>query len=212
MAKPLIPHRTTRPKRKLTVAQTQVVLLNKPFNVLCQFSPDGSHRTLKDLIQLPQVYPAGRLDLDSEGLLILTNNGELQHRLANPKFKFPKRYLVQVEGAPSDADLNPLRQGVTLKDGKTLPISAEIIADPNLWQRDPPIRQRQNIPTTWLALTLKEGRNRQVRRMTAHIGYPTLRLVREKIGTLSIKNLAPGEWRLLTDSEKQRLFEALKLK
>lgn len=176
-----------------------MVLFNKPFDVLSQFTDRGSpaqRRTLSDYIDLPGVYPAGRLDRDSEGLLLLTDDGRLQARIADPRFKLPKTYLVQVEGVPDDAALDRLRAGVTLADGPTRPAEAAVIAPPALWPRDPPIRYRAAIPDSWLRLTIHEGRNRQVRRMTAAVGHPTLRLVRWRIGDWSLDGLAPGAWRL----------------
>jgi 23S rRNA pseudouridine2457 synthase len=176
----------------------RLILFNKPYGVLSQFTaePNGPLRpTLKAYIDLPGVYPAGRLDYDSEGLLLLTDNGRLQARIADPKFKMPKTYLVQVEGEPDEAALGQLRRGVPLKDGITRPAEAERIPEPDLWPRDPPIRVRKNIPDCWLELTIGEGRNRQVRRMTAAVGYPTLRLVRRRIGDWTIDDVPPGEWR-----------------
>lgn len=178
---------------------SRLLLLNKPYGVLCQFSPDGSGKpTLKDYVTVPAVYPAGRLDTDSEGLLLLTDDGRLQARISSPRFKLPKTYWVQVEGEPTAAALQQLAKGVQLNDGLTLPAEAEVIAEPALWPRDPPIRVRQRIPTSWLALTIREGRNRQVRRMTAAVGLPTLRLVRVRIGDWSLAELAPGQWREVT--------------
>jgi len=172
----------------------QLIAFNKPYGVVCQFSPHGDDPTLKDFIPLPEVYPAGRLDKDSEGLLLLTDNGALQHAIAAPEQKMPKVYWVQVEGEISAAALSALRRGVLLNDGLTRPAQAEAIAAPTLWERHPPIRFRQAIPTSWLQLTIQEGRNRQVRRMTAAIGLPTLRLVRIAIGPWSLGELAPGQW------------------
>ena len=179
----------------------RLVLFNKPYGVLCQFTDrgtEGSTRpTLSDFIDLPGVYPAGRLDLDSEGLLLLTDNGRLQARIADPKFKMAKTYLVQVEGEVSDEALAALRSGVRLKDGLTRPAEAERIPIPALWPRDPPVRFRKSVPDGWIRLTIGEGRNRQVRRMTAAVGYPTLRLVRWSIGDWSLDGIAPGEWRCI---------------
>ena len=174
-----------------------LILFNKPFQVLSQFSPDDGKRSLKDFIELPGVYPAGRLDYDSEGLLLLTDDGRLQQRISDPRFEKEKEYWVQVEGAPDAAALDALRQGVTLKDGPTRPADVETMSEPALWPRDPPIRFRRNIPTTWLRLVIREGRNRQVRRMTAHVGHPTLRLVRWRIGEWSVADIPPGTYRRL---------------
>lgn len=173
-----------------------LILFNKPYDVLCQFTDEGSGRpTLADFIRVPGVYPAGRLDRDSEGLLLLTDDGRLQARIADPRFKLPKSYLVQVEGDVTDAALASLRQGVLLKDGMTRPAEAERIAAPTLWPRDPPVRFRKTVPDCWIRLTIREGRNRQVRRMTAAIGHPTLRLVRWSIGDWTLDGVAPGECR-----------------
>ncbi|MDD2720107.1 MAG: rRNA large subunit pseudouridine synthase E [Gallionella sp.] len=173
-----------------------ILLFNKPFGVICQFSPDGLHPTLADYILLPGFYPAGRLDTDSEGLLLLTDDGKLQHRITDPKHKLPKTYWVQVEGVPDDAALEKLRRGVQLKDGLTLPAEAGLMAEPaNLWPRTPSVRFRKEIPTSWLRLTIREGRNRQVRRMTAAVGFPTLRLIRYAIGEWTLDGLMPGESR-----------------
>ena len=176
---------------------SRTILLNKPFDVLCQFTDGAGRRTLADLCDVPGVYPAGRLDRDSEGLVILTDDGRLQARISDPRFKWPKTYLVQVEGAPTDADIAPLRHGITLNDGATLPAQARLIAPLPLWPRDPPIRARRAIPDSWLELTITEGRNRQVRRMTAAIGFPTLRLVRWQVGEWNLAGLPPGTWREL---------------
>lgn len=176
----------------------KIILFNKPFNVLTQFSGEPGDTTLADYISVKDVYPAGRLDKDSEGLLVLTNDGILQARLTQPGSKQPKTYWVQVEGVPTDEKLQQLRSGVELKDGMTLPATIEVMPAPDVWARHPPIRERKNIPTTWLSITLIEGRNRQVRRMTAHIGHPTLRLIRYQMADWTVDGLAPGEWREVT--------------
>ena len=175
-----------------------LIALNKPYGVLCQFTSDDGRPTLAGYVRQKDVYPAGRLDFDSEGLLLLTDDGGLAHRLTDPRHKQPKTYLAQVDGATDDAALAALRRGVVLNDGPTLPAPAERASEPDwLWPRDPPVRFRKAIPTSWLTLTLREGRNRQVRRMTAAVGFPTLRLIRLRIGDYALDGLAPGETRVL---------------
>jgi 23S rRNA pseudouridine2457 synthase len=184
-----------------------LILLNKPYGVACQFSPVEGRRTLKDFVPVPAVYPAGRLDTDSEGLVVLTADGALQAAISDPRSKQPKVYLVQVEGVPDDAALAALSRGVKLNDGMTRPARARRVDPPQgLWPRDPPIRVRRNIPDSWIELELTEGRNRQVRRMTAAVGFPTLRLVRWRVGSWSVEGLAPGEWKelLAPPREKRR--------
>lgn len=180
----------------------QILLFNKPFNVLCQFTDDPQYKnereTLADYIDLPEFYAAGRLDRDSEGLLLLTNDGKLQNKIASPKHKLPKTYLAQVEGELSKEAIQQLQQGIELKDGKTRPAKAKKVNEPKwLWERNPPIRERKNIPTSWLELTITEGKNRQVRRMTAAVGFPTLRLIRIQIGDWKLGNLKLGESTLI---------------
>jgi 23S rRNA pseudouridine2457 synthase len=170
-----------------------IYLFNKPFQVLSQFTDAEGRATLSDYINTPAIYPAGRLDYDSEGLLILTGDGQVQARIADPKHKLPKTYWAQVEGKITKEALDQLRKGVTLKDGPTRPAQAERIEEPKVWPRNPPIRHRENAPTSWIALTISEGRNRQVRRMTAEVGFPTLRLIRAKIGPWSLGDLQPGD-------------------
>lgn len=173
-----------------------LIAFNKPFGVICKFRPEPRRRTLADYVNVANVYPAGRLDSDSEGLLLLTDDGALQARIANPRHTLAKVYWTQVEGAPTEAALTQLRNGVDLGDFKTKPAGARLIDEPSdLWARDPPIRHRAKIPTAWLELTLREGKNRQVRRMTARVGFPTLRLVRAAIGQISVHGLAPAAWR-----------------
>ncbi len=195
--KPRLPTRPT-PRRVAAAppATPRLLLLNKPFDVLTQFSDGTGRATLKDFVNVPGVYPAGRLDRDSEGLLLLTNDGALQARIADPRHKLAKTYWVQVEGTPSEGQLQQLQHGVLLNDGLTLPAQARALAPPpGLWPRNPPVRFRQSIPTHWLELVIREGRNRQVRRMTAAVGLPTLRLVRVAIGPWRLDGLAPGRWR-----------------
>ncbi|MCH8500287.1 MAG: pseudouridine synthase [Aliidiomarina sp.] len=183
-------------------SRSVVVLLNKPMNVLCQFTGNPGETTLADFVPIKDVYPAGRLDKDSEGLVVLTNDGQLQAKISSPKFKQSKVYYVLVEGEPSAEKLRSLRAGLELNDGLTLPIEAEIVSEPEwLWPRNPPVRVRKTIRDTWLKLTLKEGRNRQVRRMTAAIGHPTLRLIRFQVGAWTIASLASGEYRQLEATE-----------
>lgn len=174
-----------------------LIAFNKPFQVMCQFTGDGTRRTLAEFIELPNIYPAGRLDFDSEGLVLLTEDGPLAHRISNPKYKLPKTYLVQVEGAPSAEHLAILRRGVELNDGLTLPAEASALdAAPHwLWPRNPPVRYRKTVADAWIEIIIREGRNRQVRRMTAAVGLPTLRLIRAAIGPYALAGLTPGAWR-----------------
>ncbi len=181
--------------RKQTPFHLMIILFNKPFDVLCQFTDEQGRKTLADFIKQKNVYAAGRLDRDSEGLLLLTDDGKLQNKITEPKNKMPKTYWVQVEGKITDQAIEQLKTGVKLKDGLTRPAEAKIISEPeNLWPRKPPIRERKNIPTSWIELTIKEGRNRQVRRMTAATGFPTLRLIRYRIGEWTIDNIDNGDY------------------
>lgn len=204
MRKPKQPSLTKRPLAKprrepaAPPANPRLIAFNKPFNVLTQFTDGQERATLKDYIEVAGVYPAGRLDRDSEGLLLLTNDGRLQARITDPKHKLAKTYWAQVEGTPSEEQLQNLRKGPVLNDGPTRPADVSVIAEPALWPRNPPVRFRQNIPTSWLEITIREGRNRQVRRMTAAVGLPTLRLVRVRIGDWALDDLQPGHWRELT--------------
>ena len=174
---------------------SRLIRFNKPYGVLSQFTPEGRWRGLKEFIDIPGVYVAGRLDADSEGLLLLTDDGKLQARIADPRFKMEKIYWVQVEGEPTEAALAALRNGVQLNDGPTRPARARLLdPPPEVWERQPPIRERKSIPTAWIELAIREGRNRQVRRMTAAVGLPTLRLIRAAIGPHTLEGLAPGTW------------------
>lgn len=185
-----------KPSVKEKSTQPRIILFNKPFHVLCQFTDQAGRATLADYIPVKDVYAAGRLDYDSEGLVVLTNIGYLQHRIAEPRYKLPKTYLAQVEGTPDEDALEKLRKGLLLNDGMTQPAEAEVIKEPAfIWTRVPPIRFRQNIPTAWLKVTIMEGRNRQVRRMTAAAGLPTLRLIRVQVGPWELKGFKPGEWK-----------------
>ena len=174
----------------------RLILFNKPYGVICQFTPEAGYKSLRDFIHLPGFYPAGRLDADSEGLVLLTDDGKLQHRISDPGHRSPKWYWVQVEGVPDEAALNKLRQGVTLRHFKTMPAQVRSMDEPDsMWPRTPPIRFRKNAPTSWIELMLTEGKNRQVRHMTAAVSFPTLRLIRHAIGIHSLNGIAPGEWR-----------------
>ena len=185
---------------------SRILLLNKPFDVLCQFTDSEGRRTLAEFVSDKGLYPAGRLDRDSEGLVLLTDDGTLQHCIAHPRHKMPKTYWVQVEGEPGDSALELLRKGVELKDGVTQPATVARMEEPVVWRREPPIRYREKIPTSWLALTIGEGRNRQVRRMTAAVGYPTLRLIRQAIGDWHLDGLQPGQCREVAGNEINALL------
>lgn len=177
----------------------KLILFNKPYGVLTQFTDKRGRATLAKYIPVKKVYPAGRLDMDSEGLVVLTNDGKLQHQISNPQFKLPKTYWVQVEGKPDHASINHLQLGVELNDGTSRPAEVKLIPPPKIWDRDPPIRHRERIPTSWLEITVHEGKNRIVRRMTAAVGYPTLRLIRYSVGDWTLDNLAPGQWREINE-------------
>jgi 23S rRNA pseudouridine2457 synthase len=179
------------------VTTERLILFNKPYQVLCQFTDPAGRHTLADYIPQPELYPAGRLDFDSEGLVILTNVGWLQHQITYPRYKLPKTYWVQVEGHPNPQALQQLAAGIQLRDGLTRPTQVRRITPPQVWPRLPPIRERRDIPTNWLAITLTEGRKRQVRRMTVAVGHPTLRLIRQAIGPWQLSGLLPGEWRVV---------------
>lgn len=175
----------------------QIILFNKPYGVVTQFTGEQHEQTLADYIKIPDFYAAGRLDKNSEGLLLLTNDGALQHQLTHPKFGKNKYYWVQVEGIPNDHDLHPLRKGLAIKNNTFLPAQAHLISEPLIWPRTPPIRERKSIPTSWLEIILNEGKNHQVRKMTAAIGFPTLRLIRHRIGNWTLGDLQPGEYKLI---------------
>lgn len=198
------PKHLTSPRRQPAPAleRPRLIALNKPFDVLTQFTDGQGRATLADFVPISGVYPAGRLDRDSEGLLLLTNDGRLQARITDPRHKLAKTYWVQVEGEPSGEQLEALRAGPVLNDGPTRPARVEPLAEPDLWPRDPPVRFRKSIPTSWLAITIAEGRNRQVRRMTAAVGLPTLRLVRVRIGEWELGDLQPGQWRELQPADQ----------
>ena len=187
----------------------RLILLHKPFQVMCQFTDDAGRATLADYVKVPRVYAAGRLDYDSEGLLVLTSAGWLQHLIAEPQHKLPKTYLAQVEGVPSADAIARLARGVALRDGLTLPAAVELIEPPPVHPRVPPIRVRKNIPTSWLRMTIIEGRNRQVRRMTAAVGYPTLRLIRIRVGPWALGALPPGAWRESECPRDRQAFQSL---
>ena len=191
---------------------SQLILFNKPFDVLTQFTDTEGRQTLKDFIEIEGIYPAGRLDRDSEGLVLLTDSGPLQHLIADPRFKMAKTYWVQVEHIPDEATLQQLRDGVTLKDGPTLPAEVRLIDPPGIWPRQPPVRERKTIPTQWLELRIHEGRNRQVRRMTAAVGHPTLRLIRYAVGDWTLGQLLPGQWQAVPDKDMLKWSDDLEAK
>ena len=182
-----------------------ILLFNKPFGVLSQFTDEGDRETLSNYIDIKKIYPAGRLDLDSEGLLVLTDEGQLQQRLSNPHFEKKKIYWAQVEGEPSETAITQLEQGVMVANRMTLPATVKRMTEPKVWERNPPIRYRKTIPTSWIELGLTEGRNRQVRKMTAAVGYPTLRLIRQSIGPLTLDGLSPGQWRIIENHSRYNL-------
>lgn len=191
---------------------SRVLLFNKPHNVLSQFTDGEGRETLKDFIDLPGVYPAGRLDRDSEGLLLLTDDGRLQNQIASPQFKLPKTYWAQVEHEPNQQALAQLRQGIHLKDGLTRPADIALMPPPDIWERNPPVRFRKTVPTQWVKLTIREGKNRQVRRMTAAVNHPTLRLVRAQIGPWTLGDLQPGEWQEVDPASVIKYFHDLDTK
>jgi 23S rRNA pseudouridine2457 synthase len=200
------PRRRAKSPRPQVVAPQTTLIVCKPYKVMCTFTDEAGRQTLADFVPVPNVYAAGRLDYDSEGLLLLTSDGKLAHRITHPRYKLPKVYLAQVENIPTAAALQQLEQGVLVKGQKTLPAQAELLPEPpEVFPRSEPIRYRENIPTAWLKLTLKEGKKRQVRRMTAAVGHPTLRLIRVAIGPLELGDLQPGEWRFLTPAELEKL-------
>ncbi len=188
---------------------SKIILFNKPFQVLSQFTDEYQRKTLADYIKVPLVYPCGRLDKDSEGLMILTDDGQLQRQISHPEFKMKKTYWVQVEGRPSQIALKTLQQGVHLKDGLTLPAEVKNLPPPVLWERNPPVRVRKTVPDSWLEISIRQGKNRQIRRMTAAVGFPTLRLVRVAIGEFSLRNLLPGHWRELDKYTEQAHFPSV---
>jgi 23S rRNA pseudouridine2457 synthase len=192
-------------------AERQLILFNKPYRVLCKFTDAQGRPTLADFISIPDVYPAGRLDYDSEGLVLLTSVGSVQSWISHPRFKLPKTYWVQVEGIPDEDALQQLRTGVSLREGPARPAQVRPMESPAVWSRTPPIRERKQIPTSWMALTIAEGRNRQVRRMTAAVGYPTLRLIRQAVGPWELGSLQPGQWKMVRcPRSRQEIAEMMK--